>query len=73
MAYEKVRNYQYVADTIEDLKKIPERKMGTECYVIKEACEYKLMSTGEWIKQVMSSTAPDSVVSELTIWSELSE
>lgn len=52
MAFEKVRPYQYIADTKEDLKNIKEKKMGVECFVIKEACEYKLMSTGEWIKQI---------------------
>ena len=52
MAFEKVRAFQYIADTKEDLKKIPEKKMGVECFVIKEACEYKLMSDGEWIKQI---------------------
>lgn len=52
MAFEKVRAFQYVCDTKDDLKKIPEKKMGVECFVIKEACEYKLMSDGEWIKQI---------------------
>lgn len=52
MAFEKIRAFQYICDTKEDLKKIPEKKMGVECFVIKEACEYKLMSDGEWIKQI---------------------
>lgn len=52
MAFEKVRAFQYICDTKEDLKLIPEKKMGVECFVIKEACEYKLMSDGEWIKQI---------------------
>lgn len=52
MAFEKIRPYQYICDTKNDLKNIPEKKMGVECFVIKEACEYKLMSDGEWIKQV---------------------
>ena len=52
MAFERVRPLQYIADTKEDLKNIKENKIGIECYVIKEACEYKQMSTGEWIKQV---------------------
>jgi hypothetical protein len=37
------------------LKNIPEKKMGVECFVIKEACEYKLMSDGEWIKQAAAN------------------
>lgn len=52
MAFDKVRAFQYICDTKDDLKKIPEKKMGIECFVIKEACEYKLMSDGEWIKQI---------------------
>lgn len=52
MAFEKVRAFQYICDTKDDLKRIPEKKMGVECFVIKEACEYKLMSDGEWIKQI---------------------
>ena len=51
MAYEKIRAFQYIADTLEDLKNIKNEKMGTECYVIKESAEYMLMSTGEWVKQ----------------------
>ena len=55
MAFEKVRAYQYIADTKDDLKLIPEKRMGIECFVIKEASEYKLMSTGEWIKQTIAT------------------
>ena len=56
MAFEKVRPYQYICDTKEDLKNIPEKKMGVECFVIKEACEYMLMSNGEWIKQIVNNS-----------------
>jgi hypothetical protein len=42
------------------LKNIKEKKMGVECFVIKEACEYKLMSTGEWIKQVPKGSTVSS-------------
>ena len=55
MAFEKIRPYQYICDTKNDLKNIPEKKMGVECFVIKEACEYKLLSDGEWIKQVAAN------------------
>lgn len=55
MAFEKIRPYQYICDTKNDLKNIPEKKMGVECFVIKEACEYKLMSDGEWIKQAAAN------------------
>lgn len=57
MAYDKISASYYIADTKEDLVNIREKRMGTECYVIKEACEYKLMSTGEWIKQTASTAA----------------
>ena len=74
MAFEKVRAYQYIADTVDDLKNIKETRMGTDCYVIKEACEYKLMSTGEWIRQIPKSSGEDVVfVEESTIWDELAE
>ena len=56
MAFEKVRAFQYICDTKDDLKKIPEKKIGVECFVIKEACEYKLMSDGQWIKQIPVGT-----------------
>lgn len=51
MAFEKINSMYYMADTKEDLANITAKKMGIECFVIKEACEYKLMSTGEWVKQ----------------------
>lgn len=59
MAFEKLNALYYLADTKEDLKEILKynSRMGLECYVIKEACEYKLMSTGEWIKQIPVSTS----------------
>ena len=57
MAFEKVRAYQYIADTVEDLKLIKENKIGLECYVIQEACEYKRMSTGEWVRQIPNTTS----------------
>lgn len=55
MAFKKIRNNGYICDTREDLKLIKEKDLGAECYVIKEAAEYKLMSTGEWVKQTVSS------------------
>ena len=56
MAFKKIRNDGYIADTKEDLKLIREKDMGAEAYVIKEAAEYKLMSTGEWVKQELKLT-----------------
>lgn len=62
MAFEKIRALQWIADTKEDLKNIKEKHIGAECRVIKEACEYMLMSTGEWVKQTPSS---DVVIPDL--------
>lgn len=56
MAFEKVRAFQYIADTVEDLSLIKEKKIGLECYVIQEACEYKRMSTGEWVRQIPNTS-----------------
>lgn len=64
MAYKKIKNNNYVADSVADLKKICERDMNASCYVIDEACEYRLKSTGEWVKQAtttVSSSEGDSV------------
>lgn len=57
MAFEKVRAYQYMADTKEDLNLIKDFKIGVECYVIQEACEYKRMSNGDWIKQISKTSS----------------
>ena len=46
----KINPLYYIADFVEDLKDI-KGDMGCECFVIAEACEYKMLSTGEWIKQ----------------------
>ena len=51
MAIKKIRNDYYLIDTKEDLNSLRENDMGAQVYVIKEAAEYQLMSTGEWVKQ----------------------
>lgn len=51
MAFKKIRNDYYLIDTKEDLNSLRENDMGAQVYVIKEAAEYQLMSTGEWVKQ----------------------
>lgn len=48
-----------IADTKEDLKKLVS-SMGDECYVIQEACEYKAMSNGEWVKQSITNSEIDT-------------
>jgi hypothetical protein len=50
MAFEKINSTYYIADYKEDLTNIVNPKMGAEAYVIKEACEYKVTSKGEWYK-----------------------
>lgn len=47
MAIKKIRNDYYLIDTKEDLNTLRENDMGAQVYVIKEAAEYQLMSTGE--------------------------
>ena len=57
MAIKQINSTYYQVDTKEDLKNIEVIKMGLEAFVIKEACEYTMMSTGEWVKQNMASGA----------------
>lgn len=62
MAYKLIRKDNWVADTQTDLKSIPEKDINSICYVIKDACEYRLMSTGEWIKQSAAINSSSSDV-----------
>lgn len=66
MAFKRVNSVYFMADSKEDLKNLPEMPMGAECYVISEACEYKVNSKGEWIIQRAGSVAPGSVEVDLT-------
>lgn len=52
--FKKINQMYFLADTKEDLKEIS-AEMGVECFVIKEACEYKAMSNGEWVKQAQAT------------------
>ena len=56
--YKRISQVYFIADTKDDLTLIPDPKMNDECFVIQDACEYKAMSTGEWVKQV--PTTPTS-------------
>ena len=56
--YKRISQVYFIADTKDDLVLIPDPKMNDECFVIQDACEYKAMSTGEWVKQV--PTTPTS-------------
>lgn len=51
MAFKKINQFHYIADTANDLKNIKDALMGAECYVITDICEYKMTSDGRWIKQ----------------------
>lgn len=62
MAYKRISAVYFLADSKNDLKNIPTPKMGAECFVIKDACEYKVTSTGEWVKQsIATSSSGESV------------
>lgn len=66
MAIKQINSTYYQVDTKEDLKDITGIKMGMEAYVIKEACEYAMMSTGEWVKQI-AVTEVDKESTETTV------
>lgn len=57
--FKKINQMYFLADTKEDLKEIS-AEMGVECFVIKEACEYKAMSNGEWVKQAQTAAAGET-------------
>lgn len=47
----RINQVYWLADDIADLEKIENPSMGTECFVITEACEYRCTSDGRWIRQ----------------------
>ena len=53
--YGKIRSMEYIADTVEDLKELPQSAMGSTCYVIENAVNYMCNSKNEWIAQTKSS------------------
>lgn len=67
--YKKINQVYFIADTKDDLALIPDPKMNDECFVIQDACEYKAMSTGEWVKQVppVSSSTSSEGSSEIDL------
>lgn len=64
MALKRISAVYYLADTAKDLESITNLQMGSECFVIEEACEYKITSEGKWINQSKSSSG--SVESGIT-------
>ena len=58
MAYQKKgqQDKSYIADTLADLKNIPNCSMGSTCWVIETAEKYMINSKGEWIIQTYSTS-----------------
>ena len=64
MALKRISAVYYLADTAKDLESITNLQMGSECFVIEEACEYKITSEGKWVNQ--SNSSSDSTESGIT-------
>lgn len=62
MAYKIVRKDTYLCDSASDLVNIKEKDMGASCYVLDEGAEYRLLSTGEWVKQSTVAGSSDGEV-----------
>lgn len=56
MALKRISAVYYLADTAKDLESITNLQMGSECFVIEEACEYKITTEGKWVNQSKSSS-----------------
>ena len=56
MAFKRINSTYFMADTVEDLNNLPEVEMGTECFVIAEAAEYRATSDGKWFNQTPSAS-----------------
>lgn len=67
----RINQVYFLADTMEDLKVIENPTMGTECFVITEACEYRSTSDGRWIKQVKKGESADVDLSNYVTKDEL--
>lgn len=59
-----IRKDYWIADSALDLENLSarEKDFGAICYVIDEACEYRLKSDGEWAKQVSTTSSFNSEV-----------
>lgn len=63
----RINQVYWLADDIADLEQIKNPSMGTECFVIAKACEYKATSDGRWIKQVKTTgEASDNIDIDLS-------
>lgn len=70
MALKRISAVYYLADTAKDLESITNLQMGSECFVIEEACEYKITSEGKWVNQSKSSSDSSSGSTESGITKE---
>lgn len=61
MAYKRISPMYLMADSVEDLQYLPKSPMGTACFVIAEACEYKSTSDNRWIKQAKDITVNNGI------------
>jgi hypothetical protein len=61
MAFKRINSIYFLADTAKDLDALPKADMGAECFVIEEACEYKITSAGVWVKQNKNATESSNV------------
>ena len=64
MAFKRINSTYFMADTVEDLNSLPEVEMGTECFVIAEAAEYRVTSDGKWFNQASGSSTPTETPKE---------
>lgn len=57
MAFQKMglQDKIYIADSLEDLIKLPNSSMGSTCWVIETAEKYMVNSKSEWILQTLST------------------
>ena len=60
MAVKEIRRGYWIADSKTDLSLIKEKELGLSCYVIEDSCDYKMKSTGEWVKQVLPAANSSS-------------
>lgn len=60
MAIKRINQHYFQIDSLEDLTQIPNPEMGSECFVIAEACEYKANSAGEWFRQAPAAADTSS-------------
>ena len=68
MAVKRINQIYFLVDTYDDIAELP-KKMGNECFVIDESCEYQCDSEGIWHKLDPGSNG--SPTGTCTVWEEL--